>query len=288
MRPAVITPMVTPFNPDGSISLEMTESLISNMKKFRVDGAFPMGSTGVFPWITAEERLKFLQFVAENAGGMDLYAGVASPCVEDAIDMASRSEDMGYDFAVLPPPYYIKPGDEGLREYYSKILGSVDIKFLIYNIPQFTGYYIPFKVLENLAIQNSNFVGIKDSSGDIRYHERLLRLKTRAFSLYQGQDDLFLQSVLLGSDGGVCGTTNFAPYVVEMSRLVESGKLQDATSIQSEKINPMIDALKNDDYPSTYYYAFYKSINGNGGYRTPMTRPVNSSTHKIDELLSQV
>ncbi|MCL5437614.1 MAG: dihydrodipicolinate synthase family protein [Candidatus Thermoplasmatota archaeon] len=219
MRPTVITPMVTPFNRDGSISAEMTETLLSSMSSWGVDGAFPLGTTGVFPWLRMDERRNFLELVSSKSVKMKLYAGISSPCLEDVISLADLSRDLGYNYAVILPPYYIRPGEEGVRSFFSRIFESTDIRFIVYNIPQYVGYQVPLKLLHSLAAEYSNFSGIKDSSGDMRYHERLNQIRNDDFSVYQGQDDLFTQSVLLGSEGGVCGTTNFMPHVVEMARL---------------------------------------------------------------------
>ncbi len=288
MKPVVITPMITPFGTDGKIDFDMTGHLLKRLSGFGVDGVFPLGSTGVFPWIGFEEKKSLLGYIAEYSGSMEVYAGSASPNVEECIELARMALDFDCDYAIILPPYYIAPSVEGMGSFFSRILGSVDIKFMLYNIPQNTGSTIPVDLIEALKREHSNLVGIKDSSGDMRYHERLLRFKSKDFSVLQGQDDLFMQSVLLGSNGGICGTTNLVPQVTRIAQLVENGDIAEATRIQLEEVNPLMDALNSAKFPSGYYYGFYRSSGFNGGYRLPMVEPNPDTARRIDAVLSEM
>ena len=47
----IITPMLTPFKEDGTLDLDGTNVLVDYLKKNGVSGLFPLGSTGLFPYL---------------------------------------------------------------------------------------------------------------------------------------------------------------------------------------------------------------------------------------------
>ena len=284
MKPQIITPMMTPFNERGEIDYPLTEKLLDRLAEFKVDSIFPLGSTGLFPWLSLTERKKFLEFVASKTH-IKIYAGVGSANYNESLEMAKLANDLGCDSSVVMPPFYIIPGMDEMRTYFSKLFSKVPMKFYLYNIPQLSGAYIPQSLPALLAGEFSNVVGIKDSSADMRYFSKMVQNRPDHFLVFQGQDDLLLPSLSLGGDGGVCGISNISKIILSVRDRFADGVMKEATSLQIRGVDPLMDSLNAARFPSGYYYALYKSFGVNGGYRIPMLEPSPEIKKNIDETM---
>ena len=281
----IITPMLTPFAKDGSIDFRATETLLEYLRSIRVQGIFPLGSTGVFNWLDMEERMKFLEFVIEHSHGLKVFAGVGASNSYDSVKLAKHAKDAGADVLVLMPTYYIKPDQDYILNHMNFVMGSTDANFFIYNIPQFVGEFIAVQTVESLVKANPNVVGIKESSGDMRYFSRLIPFSGKDFSVIQGQDDLILPSLAIGADGGVCGTTNFSDAVVNLYDSFIKRDYVKSQNIQVNKINPLMSVLAKSSFPEAYYAAFYAKNRLSGGYRVPMQQPSDMVVKEVMQSL---
>lgn len=269
----IITPMITPFDRKGNLSKDYTVKLIQSLKEKGVHGLFPLGSTGLFPFLSKEERKKFLEIVKANSGNLPILAGIGSPNTEESLELARHALNIGIDAVVLMPPYYIKPGQDEIIAHFSKVLDNIDIDLFVYNIPQLSGQWIDVSTVSYLKDEYSQVKGLKDSAGDMRFFQKVVGLSDNNFSVLQGQDDLLYLSMLAGADGGICGTTNIFDETVRIFNHLEQNQLAISLRKQLDVVNPMMNVLNSAQFPSGYYYGFYRLNNLNGGYRTPMIRP---------------
>lgn len=278
----IVTPMITPFNRAGEIDYKITEKLLEHLKTQNLTGIFLLGSTGVFPFLFSEERVKFLQYVNERRGKLKLFAGIGSSNTEKCVRLARNAQDIGADVMVLMPTYYIKPSQDEIYRHFSRVLSTVDSDFFIYNIPQLAGVPISEQVIERLRSEFSQVKGMKESSGDMRYFARIMQLSTPEFSIFQGQDDMLLSSLSLGADGGVCGMTNFSSIVQEIYSNFSEGKLKEAKERQLQ-LNRLMYIVNYPNFPNGYYFGTYHRLGVDGGYRNPMVEPSEEQKQIIIE-----
>ncbi len=283
----IITPMLTPFNHKGEIDYSSIDTLVKYLKSIGVSGIFPSSSTGLFPFLSTNERKKMLERVLENSGSIKVFAGIGAADTDSSINLAKHARDVGANGVVLMPSYYITSSQEWIINHFEKVLKAVDIDLIIYNNPKTTGTNIELKTLEHLKSNYSQVLGIKDSSGDMRYFERLLSLKDSNFSVFQGEDDLMFISLMIGADGGVCAISNFSEDVVNLYNSYTSDDLEKTRTLQ-KRINGMMDILLLSNFPAMFYYAFYRKFNIKGGYRDPMVRPSKKVAEKILDFIKVV
>lgn len=278
----IITPMVTPFL-GGKEDREGVGRLMEFMKKSGVAAAFPMGSTGLFTCFGREDHAKFIELVSELLpSGMMLLAGVGRNGIEDTLYVAKRAADGGADALVVVAPYYIKMSQRSISDYYARVADSIDLPVIVYNIPQFTGNPVLPGTLAALAEHHPNIAGVKDSSGDLRMTSAYVYGLPKDVRVYQGQDDLLLPSMALGVAGGVCGTTNFTSYAVELWR---AGVNSQGAHEANAKILRIMKALSASEFPKGYYYLFQKAVAGREKPRGYLPFPVEDLTSgEEDEL----
>ncbi|AKA49412.1 lyase [uncultured archaeon] len=283
----IITPILTPFKKDGNIDYDATSELLDFLKATGVSGAFPLGSTGLFPWLSTAEKKDFISHIVEHSGKMKVIAGVGSSNVNESVELSQHAKDSGADASVLMPTYYIMPSQKWILKQFRDVLGTNDMPFFIYNIPQLAGAWIENETMNELKNGYSNIVGAKESSGDMRYFSRLVDMRDNNFDVFQGQDDLLLASMSLGASGGVCGLSNFSASVTGLLSHYVSGDKNAALEIQMKIINPLIKAINIPQFPTGYYYAFYKKFGIDGGYRSPMVPPSDHEMKLIDSELER-
>ncbi len=283
----IITPMLTPFNSEGKIDYDATGTLIEYLKSIGVTGLFPCGSTGLFTFLSREERKDFLKYVIDNANGLKVLAGVGSSSTQEAIELGKFASESGADALVLMPTFYITPGQAEIKKHFSEFISSVGKETFIYNIPQLCGTRIELETVKELKEKHPEIVGIKESSADMRYFSQLMEFSGPDFSILQGQDDLLVPSLSIGADGGVCGLSNFSSSVVNAYNEYDSGSRSKGSEIQVKQVDPLIHALLGTTFPSAYYYAFYNKFGmKEGGYRTPMLEPSKSDKERIARALN--
>ncbi len=276
----IVTPFLTPFKKDESVDYDAMNITVDYLKSIGVSGIFPSSSTGLFPFLTMNERKRMLEKISEISS-LKIFAGIGAADTQSAIDLAKHAVNTGVDALVLMPSFYIKSDQRWIINHFESVLKAVDADLIIYNIPQFTNSYVDIETIKYLKSQYSQISGIKDSSGDMRYFTKLMDLKDGRFSIFQGQDDLLLISLVLGADGGVCGTSNFSDLIVKLYNTYVKKDMDKAKSIQIQ-VNNLYNSLSLANFPSGYYYALYHKFNLSGGYRKPML-PISNDVARIIE-----
>jgi len=232
----VVVPMVTPFTEDGKVDIGGAERVTEHV----VAGggaAFVLGTTGEGPSVPASERAGFVEATVKQTAGRALtYASIASNCVSESIDAAKEYFDLGIDAVVANLPSYFPLKDYHMLKYYETLADSVPGPLFVYNITITTHMSIPLKVIDRLS-QHPNIVGLKDSERDEeRFRKALSMWKRREdFSHLTGSAALSTMAVLLGSDGLVPSTGNFAPELyVKLYEAAVKGDEETANKYQEQ------------------------------------------------------
>jgi len=155
----------------------------------------------------------------------------------------------------------------------------------VYNIPQFTGSRIEIETMKTIVENIPQVEGIKDSSGDIRFFNEVADTFAGKLRIYQGQDDLLLQSLSAGAVGGVCGSTNINPLVTEVYKNFAKGDYETASKIQIT-FNRFFRMMNEYPFPVMVYTAFYKKHNIKGKLPLPITTMSKVVESKINDILN--
>lgn len=211
--------LTTPFAPDGSID---TAGLVAQAKRSLAAGCNSVtlfGTTGEGSSIGASERTDVLAaVVGAGVEPGNIVAGVLVDSVQDAADQAGEALDIGVRNILLAPPSYFKNvSDDGLFEWFSTVfrqLGSSARDILVYNIPSVTMVALSVELIGRLRHAFPGIVtGVKDSSGDWPYTQRLLA-EHRDLIILIGDERHLAQGVRLGGQGAISGVANFLPKEV--------------------------------------------------------------------------
>ena len=211
----VYSAALTPINEDLSINKKLYLEHCQYLMKQGHDGLAIFGTTGEANSFSIKEKCEATDFLlSNNIDPQLLIPGTGSSSVEDAIQLTKFAEKHKTRAVLLQPPFYYKNvSEEGILNYYRKIIesvGSSDFHYLLYNIPQTTSVELNFNIIETLLkLYPNNIVGIKDSSGNtdsmlktVKYFENL--------ALFCGHDSLALHICKRGGAGAITAGTNIS------------------------------------------------------------------------------
>jgi 4-hydroxy-tetrahydrodipicolinate synthase len=158
--------------------------------------------------------------------------GCSSPWTDEAIAYARHAEEVGATGAVAVLPYYWVPSDRSVHEHYRLLADGTGLPVYIYNFPALTGRSISPSLVARLADDHPNIAGLKDTIDSVAHIQETIALVKPGrpdFSVLAGMDYHLLNTLLLGGDGGVPGTANFAPQpFVGIYSDVTAGRLEAA------------------------------------------------------------
>ena len=279
----IITPIVTPFNRDKeqSINYQAAQVLINKLISAGVSGIFALGSNGEFHVLTHAEKIAFVKAVVQYVDHrVPVFAGAGACSTSETIALSQEMETAGADALSIINPYFIKPQDDELFDFYRDVAASVDLPVIMYNIPKNTGYNIPVNVVRKLA-EIDNIVGIKDSSGDVDLIRKYQEVATdNKFQVLIGSDSKISVAYKMGVKAAIAATSNLIPNVlVNLDRALKDGNDQEAEKLQ-KSIDVLRSALKLGTVPAVLKRSVELANIANAG---PARKPMRETTTQVDQ-----
>ncbi len=228
----VFPAVTTQFNPDFSINLEATHTVISNVIRDGVSGLVVCGSVGENTSLTTEEKIAVTEVAVDAAAGrVPVICGVAEFTSVAAARTANAVRQVGVDGVMLMPAlvYGSKPYETA--EHYRYVAKHADVPLMVYNNPPIYKNDVTPDILISLA-DCDTVVCFKDSSGDTRRFIDVRNEVGDRFILFAGLDDVVLESLAVGAEGWVSGMSNVFPKEGEtIFRLCKAGRFAEAMPI---------------------------------------------------------
>ena len=210
----IIPPLATPLMDDRTVDVPGLRGLVNHVIGGGSAGIFVMGSTGEFPFFTADVRKQIIRIVVEEtAGRVPVLAGVSDSGTELTARNARDAEEAGADAIVATLPYYFAtPQESAQLEHFRCVAGSTKLPLALYNAPHTVKTALAAATIVKLA-EEGTAQAIKDSSGDlIGFQDVIFALKDMpGFRIFHGSEFLLGAAVLMGGHGGVLGMANLAP-----------------------------------------------------------------------------
>ena len=213
------TALLTPFKQDGSIDYEAFAKTVDRQVEAGIHFLVPLGTTGETPCLSPEERVEILRITKEHSKGLPIVAGGTNSLEETKKSMALL-EPYGVDYFLIVVPYYNKPTQKGLYEYFKAVAASTSKQIILYNVPGRTGANCTAETTLALARDVENIVAVKEASGNYGQISRIIRDAPEGFSVLSGNDDETLSLMATGAQGLISVASNLVPE--KMVALVEA------------------------------------------------------------------
>ena len=248
----VIVPIITPIDEEERIDEAKMRAQVDYVIEGGLAGILAFGSNGEFYQIEEDEMERGLKIMVDQAAGrVPVYFGIGAINTKKCVRLAKMAVANGADSISVLQPMFLKPTAKELFLHFKTIADAVpDTPMLIYNNPGRVGYGLTADLIEKLAHEVPNIVGMKDTSGDITLTEECVRRNRDIdFKVFGGKDTLLYASLCVGAVGGVCTAGNFMPYLIcDVYNKFMEGDLKGSLEAQF-KLNPVRLSMDAASFP---------------------------------------
>jgi 4-hydroxy-tetrahydrodipicolinate synthase len=281
-----IPALVTPIR-DGRIDEAAFRALVDWQIENGSSALVPCGTTGESATMTIEEHDRTVRICIEQAAGrVPVIAGCGSNDTSVALHHMKSAKAAGADAALLVPPYYNRPNQEGVIAHFTHLANGCDLPILLYNVPGRTVVDISVETMGVLA-KLPTVIGVKDATGNAaRVSAQRLACGTD-FCQLSGNDDMALGFMAMGGRGCISVTANVAPRLcADFQTACRDGRYADALVLQ-DRLFPLHAALFSDASPGPVKYALGRvRPDFPTELRLPMTPASTASRAAVDAALA--
>ncbi|WP_127497111.1 4-hydroxy-tetrahydrodipicolinate synthase [Actinoplanes solisilvae] len=227
----LLTAMVTPFTPDGSLDVDGAAKLATYLvDEQRNDALVVSGTTGESPTTTDAEKEVLLRAVVDAVGDRArVVAGVGTNNTAHTIELAHSAEKAGAHGLLVVTPYYNKPPQEGVARHFLTVADAVGLPVMVYDIPHRAGTAIATETMLRIA-EHDRIVAVKDAKGDFTASSEVLSRTGLAY--YSGDDAATLPLLSIGGVGLVGTSTHFTGVLAkDMIEAFERGDTATALAL---------------------------------------------------------
>jgi len=283
----VLTAMVSPMNPDGSLDLAGAQELATHLVDHGHDGLVVNGTTGESPTTTDAEKVDLVRVVVEAVGHRAyIIAGAGSNNTAHTVESARAAAKAGARGLLIVTPYYNKPPQEGILAHFATVADATDLPVLVYDIPGRTGTPIHTETLLRMA-SHPRIVAVKDAKGDLFAASEVM--SRTDLQWYSGDDALNLAHLTQGAVGIVSVVGHLAgPQFAEMIAAVGRGDLARAIEIHRQLI-PAVNAIMHiTQGPITVKAALHdRGLVASDAVRLPLIAASNDQLARVREGLAE-
>jgi dihydrodipicolinate synthase/N-acetylneuraminate lyase len=231
----VYAAMLTPFA-DGGVPRDHLQRYAEFLIRAGVHGLFAFGTTGEWPYLSEEERMRGAEAVVAGARGrvrVVIHTGANS--TEAAARLSAHARSAGADAVGIISPSYYPLDEQALFDHFTAVAREVQgFPLFIYNIPSLTRNDVPPQLLLRIARKADNLVGLKYSAEDLVRFREYRRVMGQSFALFIGSDSLALPGLYEGADGVVSGNASAVPeLLVGIYALFREGRHEEAARAQA-------------------------------------------------------
>lgn len=248
----VIVPIITPIDENELIDEKALREQVDYVIEGGVLGILAFGSNGEFYVIEEDEMERGLKIMVDQAAGrVPVYFGIGAISTKKCVRLAKMAEANGATGISVLQPMFLKPTETELFQHFKTIADAVpETPMLLYNNPGRVGYTMSANLVERLAREVDNIVGMKDTSGDMtQTGEFIRRTRDIGFKVFGGKDTLLYASLCHGAVGGVCTAANFMPELItDIYNKYVAGDIEGSLEAQF-KLNPVRLSMDGASFP---------------------------------------
>ena len=270
-----IPPLITPFK-GGKVDYDAYAGLVEFQVKNGSHGILVNGTTSEPASLTVEERNRIVDVAIEaNAGKLPIVAATGSQNLQETSALTAHAEKAGADALLIVTPYYTRPPQRGLVEYYKKLPGRAAVS-------------VTLDTLEKISKACPNFVGMKHAVDDLGFASECLDHFGKDFRIFVGLEDLSFPMMAVGACGLMNAVGNLQPKkLAQMCEAVWKGDLKKGQKLHYElfEINQ---AVFYDTNPIAMKYMMKKlGIMPKNEHRLPMMPATKELEKRLDGVLKR-
>jgi len=229
-----IPPVITPFS-DNEIDLASYKKLIEFHIEEGSHGILVNGTSAEPSTLTVKERNQLVDVAIVTANkSVPIVAATGSQSLLETKALTYHAVAAGADALLIVTPYYIKPPQRGIIEYYIEVTKDVDIPWMIYHIPGRAAVSITLETIKELKERSPNFAGMKHAVNDLGFVSRCLATFPD-FKIFVGLEELSFPELAIGAVGLMNAVGNLRPHILaEMCQAVWDNDLEKGKALHHQ------------------------------------------------------
>lgn len=220
---------ITPFTTSGRVDEALLGRIVDDMVNAGVHAIAPLGSAGVLPYLSDDEREQVAEVVVRRvAGRVPTLVGVSSLTTERTVHHAKHAEKLGASAVMIIPMSYWKLTDVEIVGHFDAVAKAISTPIAVYNNPATGGLDLSPDVLARL-LEIPNVTMVKESTGDVHRMHRLVQLCGQDVAFYNGSNPLALAAFVAGARGWCTAAPHIIPQLnIELYDAIQHGDLATA------------------------------------------------------------
>ncbi|OXA66839.1 dihydrodipicolinate synthase family protein [Flavobacterium aquidurense] len=234
----IIAYPITPFDQDEKVDVILYKKLLERLIVSGAHAVAPLGSTGVMPYLTDEEKEDITVATIEQVKGrVPVLVGVSNLTTERTVYHAKFAEKAGANAVMIIPMSYWKLTDDEIVQHYDAVAKQISIPIMAYNNPA-TGGVDMSPVLLKRLLEIPNVTMIKESTGDVQRMHYLRRELGEEVAFFNGSNPLALAAFAAGAAGWCTAAPNLIPKLnLELYNAIQKNDLQEAQKAFYKQLN---------------------------------------------------
>ncbi|HEV3380697.1 MAG TPA: 4-hydroxy-tetrahydrodipicolinate synthase [Trebonia sp.] len=283
-----IAPVVCPFTDDGAPDLDSLRNLIRWQLASGSHGISLGVSTGEPSAQTVAERAAAIKTAtAEIHDRVPFVPGTGSARLDETLKLTAIAEEAGADAVFVITPYYARPTQQGLYQWYSTVAREFPgLPVIVYNVPARTAVDITAETVARLRKDHDNIVGIQETTRDFEHFSRVIHAAGRDLLVWSGIEPLCLPLLALGGTGFVSPTANLAPAAT--ARMYDhwtAGEFGKARDLHFG-LHPVTDVIFTETNPAAAKWVLHRAgLIKSGFVRQPLVPLTEAGQRRVLELL---
>lgn len=283
-----IPPLITPFR-NGAVDHDAYADLVQFQLDQGTHGILVNGTTSEPSSLTVAERNRQVDVTMRVAGGKaPVVAATGSQSLAETQELTQYAVNAGADALLIVTPYYCKPPQRGLIEYYLKVMDGLDTPWMIYHIPGRAAVSVTLDTLKELKERSPNFVGMKHAVNDLGFVSSCLGEFGPEFRIFVGLEELSFPMMAVGAAGLMNAVGNLRPTILaEMCEAVWDSDLLKGRALHQQLLE-INQAVFYDTNPIPMKYMMKRlGIIPDNEHRLPMAPATPELERRLDGVLER-
>ncbi|MDR4954151.1 dihydrodipicolinate synthase family protein [Chryseobacterium sp. ES2] len=281
----IIAYPITPFDKNEKVDIPLFKHLVERLITSGSHGIAPLGSTGVMPYLSDEEKEEVTEATLQQVKGrIPTLVGVSNLTTEKTIRHAQFAEKAGADAVMIIPMSYWKLTDDEIVAHYDAVARKISIPIMAYNNPATSGVDMSPALLKRL-LEIPNVTMIKESTGDIQRMHYLRRELGEEVAFYNGSNPLALAAFSAGARGWCTAAPNLIPELnIGLYNAVEEGDLEKAKTIFYQQFD-LLKFIVNKGLPRAVKSGLNILGEDGGNLRSPLKPLHEKETEELKNII---
>jgi len=283
-----IPPIVTPIR-NNALDYEAYSGLIEFQVAQGSHGVLVNGTTSEPSTLTIEERNRLVDIAVDTASGrIPVVAATGSQSLAETEQLTAHAAKSGVDALLIVTPYYIRPPQRGLVEYYLRLASQHETPWMIYHIPGRTAISVTLDSMKALREKSPHFVGMKHAVNDLGFVTECFAALGNDFKVFVGLEELSFPMMTIGACGLMNAVGNLRPDILaEMCQAVWDSNLEKGRDLH-QRLLEINQAVFYDTNPIPIKYMMKKlGIMPTNEHRLPMVPATAEIEQRLDGVLER-